>query len=81
MPIWLKHLLTLSDNTTYDIVRVLAVVSFIQYLGSEGWVLYKTTVFDAQSFGIGLGAVIAGVGVALKFNPDNGVQNADISTE
>ncbi|HET8689323.1 MAG TPA: hypothetical protein VFM18_22160 [Methanosarcina sp.] len=76
MPTFLKQILTLSDNVTYDIVRVLAVISFIQYLGSEAWVLYKTTVFDAQSFGIGLGAVIAGVGVALKFNPDNGGQNA-----
>jgi len=75
MPTFLKHLLTLSDNSTYDIVRVLAVVSLIQFLGSEGYVVYKSGAFDAQSFGMGLGAVIAGVGVALKFNPDKGIDN------
>lgn len=81
MPTWLKQLLTLSDNATYDIIRVLSVIAFIQYLVSEAFVLYKTMVFDAQSFGIGLGAVIAGIGVALKFNPDTGGQNAATTVE
>ena len=71
MPTFIKQHLTLSDNNTYDLVRVLSIVAFAQFLGSELFVVYKSVSFDAQAFGIGLGAVIAGVGVALKFNPDD----------
>ena len=70
MQTFIKQLLTMSDNNTYDLVRVLSLVAFAQFLGSELFVVYKSVAFDAQAFGIGLGAVIAGVGVALKFNPD-----------
>jgi hypothetical protein len=64
----LTQLLTGKDNTTHDIVRWLALASILTAIGLEIHVvaIAKTQPFDMQSFGIGIGAVFASVGAALK---------------
>lgn len=62
----LRQLLTESDNVTHDLYRYLALVAILVGLGLQvhacGW---KGQAFDMQTFGIGIGALFAGVGVAL----------------
>lgn len=64
---FLTNLTTGRDNTTHDVARVLAIASFITGLGlsiyAVGW---KAQPFDLQQFGIGVGAMFAGLGAALK---------------
>lgn len=61
-----RQLMTESDNVTHDLYRYLAVLSILVGLGlavySVGW---KNQPFDMQTFGVGVGALFAGVGVAL----------------
>ena len=64
---WLRDLLTGSDNVTYDLVRLLAVLSIFVGLGLSIYsVVIKGQVFSLQDFGIGVGAVFLAVGAALK---------------
>ena len=69
---WFKDLLTDVDNQTYDLIRVLAVVSVVIGLSLQVWVVIRwhaPQAFDFQQFGIGLAAMFGGVGVALKLQP------------
>lgn len=61
----IKQLLTESDNITHDIYRYLAVFSIISGLCFQAIAVWKGQPFDMQQFGIGVGALFAGVGVAL----------------
>ena len=64
---WLRDLLTEADGVTYDIVRLLAVLSIFVGLGLSIYsVVIKGQVFSLQDFGIGVGAVFLAVGAALK---------------
>lgn len=71
---WWKDLVTDVDNSTYDTIRVLAVLSVVIGLCLQVWVVIRwfgplPQPFDFQQFGIGLAAVFSGVGVALKLQP------------
>lgn len=73
----IQQAFTGRDNVTVDVVRVLAVVSFVVGIGLEifvvGWKALRpdaTVSFDLQAYGIGLGALFATVGVALKLKAD-----------
>ena len=65
---FINDCLTGKNCETYDIGRVLWVLSVLIYLGLSisGVVLERR--FDYQSFGIGLGAVLAagGIGIGVK---------------
>lgn len=65
---WFLQLVTGKDGQTHDLVKWSAVLGTLQGLGLTA---YDTIVnhvhFDIQSFGIGLGALLAAVGAALKF--------------
>lgn len=65
------QLLTGKDNRTHDVIRWLAVLSFLVGLGlsiySVGW---KNQPFDLQQFGVGMGAMFATVGAALKLKAE-----------
>lgn len=62
----LRDLLTDSDNLTHDIYRYLALLSILTGLGLSIYVVVvKDQPFDMQQFGIGIGVLFAGVGVAL----------------
>lgn len=60
-----RQLLTESDNRTHDIYRYPAVGSIVVGLGLNVYAVVKGQPFDMQAFGIGTGALFAGVGVAL----------------
>ena len=71
----LMDMLTESDNSTVDAIRVLALISVIIGLALQVWVVVRwigpaPQPFDFQAFGIGVGALFGGVGVALKLKPE-----------
>lgn len=55
-----------KDNATYDVIRVLALASVVVGLGLEVYGVVCAKSFDMQAYGIGLGALFASVGAALK---------------
>jgi len=59
------QLLTESDNITHDLYKYLAVASVVSGLAFQLIAIIKGQPFDMQQFGIGIGALLAGVGVAL----------------
>ncbi len=62
----LQHLLTESDNVTHDLYRYLSVAAIVTGLGLQIYAIgWKGQLFDMQTFGVGVGALFAGVGVAL----------------
>ena len=72
----LLDMLTESDNRTMDVIRVLAVLAVAIGLSLQVWVVIRWTgplpqEFDFQAFGLGLGAVFAGVGAALRLKPES----------
>lgn len=67
---FLVHLFTERDNTTFDSVRVvggiLAFLGGLEYLVLSAWnVIVNHVPFAHESFGTGLGAVIAALGAAV----------------
>lgn len=63
-----KQILTGKDGETHDVIRWLALAAVVVALGLQIYVVaYKCSQpFDMQAFGLGLGAVFASVGAALK---------------
>lgn len=67
----LRQLFTESDNRTHDLFRYLAVASIVTGLCMQVYVIvWKSQPFDMQTFGIGVGALLAGVGTALGLKKD-----------
>lgn len=68
----IRQLLTESDNVTHDLYRYMAVASVVSGLALQvfavGW---RGQPFDMQAFGVGTGALLAGVGVALGMKKEN----------
>jgi hypothetical protein len=64
----LQTMLTGKDNQTHDVVRWMAIAAVLVALGLEIYVVavHKSQPFDMQTFGIGVGALFAAVGAALK---------------
>jgi hypothetical protein len=66
----LNDCLTESDNITHDLAKWLALLATPVFLGINiylvGWTERPWTATD---FGIGCGAVFAGLGLALKLKP------------
>jgi len=64
---FIKNIGTGKDGETHDVIRWTAIWTTVTALGLTIYnVMYKGMVFDIQSFGIGMGAVFAAVGAALK---------------
>lgn len=62
-----RHLFTGRDNATYDLGRVLAAATGAGGLFFQGWALIVNgQAFSMQEFGIGTGALAAGLGALLK---------------
>lgn len=72
MKTFLKHLFTEVDGESFDLARVLAACSVLSGIGLQiyavGW---KGQPFDMQIFGVGTGALFAGVGVALGMKKES----------
>jgi hypothetical protein len=68
---WMKNMLTGVDNETHDVARVLAVLAFLVGLGLTIYaVAWKGQSFDLTQFGLGIGAMLAALGAALKLKED-----------
>lgn len=70
LPKFLQHILTEPDNKTFCPVRLIALAGSLQYLTTTAINFWKHAVFDPQAFAVGLGALLAGVGAALKLKKD-----------
>jgi hypothetical protein len=67
MHLVLKQLLTGRDNETHEIARWLGTVAFlVGMIMSVYSVVYKGQPFSIQEYGIGIGALIAALGAAIK---------------
>lgn len=67
----LRNILTEPDNATFCMVKLGAGISVFFALGTAGYHhLYLNEPFSMQDFGIGMGAVFTGVGIALGFKKD-----------
>ena len=60
-----KQLLTESDNETADLYKYLALLSVAVAIGLSIYAVIQGQAWDAQSFGVGVGGLIAGAGVAV----------------
>lgn len=68
----LKNIFTEPDNATFCIVKIGAGFTVIYALATAGFHhLYLKEVFVIQDFGVGMGAVFAGVGIALGLKKDS----------
>lgn len=63
---YLKDILTEIDGESYSTARAAALAGLLEYLVLAAWDFFQSGHFQMQEFGIGLGAVIAAVGVAIK---------------
>jgi hypothetical protein len=67
----IRQLFTEADNRTHDIYSYLAVGSIVVGLSLNIYAVIKGQPFDMQTFGIGTGALFAGVGVALGLKKES----------
>lgn len=62
-----RHIFTGVDNQTYDIGRVMAGVTSAAGIFLQCWsVVVQNNPFNMQEFGVGAGALAAGIGAMLK---------------
>lgn len=66
----LREIVTESDNRTHNIHKHLALISVAVGLSLQVYVVVKGQPFDIQTFGIGVGALLAGAGAALRLTPE-----------
>ena len=62
----LKNVFTERDNATPCPVRVLAVLGGLEFLGLAAMVALRSSNFDMQAFGVGLGVVLTAIGAAIS---------------
>lgn len=71
---FLSHLFTEADNNTFDLTKILAFISIIVGLSMVVFSVVKNAQpFVFQDFGIGVGALFTGLGVALGFKKESNV--------
>jgi hypothetical protein len=71
LPKYFKQILTEPDNKTFCPVRSLALLGSLQYLVLCAMNYFQHAVFDPQGYAVGFGALLGGVGVALKLKKDS----------
>jgi hypothetical protein len=72
-----KNMFTESDNSTFDYTKILAFIAVIIGLSLQVYsVVFQGQHFDMNTFGIGIGALFAGLAAALGFKKET-----DISIE
>lgn len=76
----INDIITTTSGDAVDLVRINALLGMLVFLGLEIYnVVWQKQPFQAHEFGIGMGAVIAAVGIALKLSPDNSVTADQLS--
>lgn len=73
-----NDLLTEPDNHTFCPVRILSALGSIQYIAMATAAYIQHGVFDPQGYAIGFGAMLAGIGAALKLKKDS-KEDPDVS--
>jgi len=64
---WLSDILTEADGNTFCLARVSGFLSVLVFLGNSICVVWlRDGVWDMQSYGIGVGALLGGVGAAIS---------------
>jgi hypothetical protein len=71
MPGWLNQIITEPDNRTVCIVRIMSIVGAGEFFALAAKTALKSGTFDMQSFGIGFGTLLGGIGAALKLKKDS----------
>lgn len=67
-----RQIFTESDNKTHSIYKYLALACIASAIGLEIYVVgWKGQPFDMQAFGVGVGSLFAGTGVAIKMTPES----------
>ena len=61
----LSDVLTDYDGTTLDTSRCMAVAVILSMLLFQGVAVFHSRTFDAQAFGVGMGGILAGLGIAI----------------
>jgi len=70
LPKWIRNVITEPDNQTVCIVRLMSIAGVAEFLFIAAKVALKAQAFDMQSFGIGFGSLLGGIGAALKLKKD-----------
>ena len=69
---WIHNIVSETDNKTICPVRVLAILGTLQGLGIQAWdVIGNHAAFNLEQFGIGMGAMLGSLGLALGFKKDS----------
>jgi uncharacterized membrane protein YeiH len=69
---FLKQIFTEVDNSTFDLTKILAMISILSAVGLTIFsVVYHNQALDMQNYGLGISALFAGVGVALGMKKDS----------
>lgn len=78
----LVQLFTGKDNYTHDLVRWLGALTVLVALGLTIYVVvWRRQCFDLQQFGIGMGAVFAALGTALKLKETTEPSSAPVQVQ
>jgi hypothetical protein len=62
-----KDILMEVGTNTYDISKLLWLIGVLVFLALSVYAVMKGQLWDPQEYGIGMGVVLAGGGVATKF--------------
>jgi len=74
----LRNTLTGNDNETYEMAQMLTFLGVLVFLGLA---IANYTKFDPQTFGIGLGSALAGMGAAMALKPKDPAMAQDIRVQ
>ena len=68
---FLNDLFTETDNHTFDLAKILAVLAVVNGLGLTIYeVAWKGTTFNMESYGLGIGLLFGGLAAVLTFKKE-----------
>ncbi len=77
----IHDIITTTAGDAVDITRIMSLAGMVTYLGLSIYnVVWQKQPWQPHEFGIGLGAVIAAAGIALKMSPDNSMTSDQITS-
>lgn len=77
---YLKDLLTAADGETYTLIKSGIPAGLILLTGMQAWAIFRGQAFDAQGFGIAVGAMLGlggiGIGASAKAEPNQALDGS-----
>lgn len=70
LPCYLRELVTEPDNKTFCPLRIVALAGTVQFFVLTAANYVQHAQFDPQSWALGFGGLVAGVGAGLKMKKD-----------